>query len=244
MLYLEDKVAKIVDIVSKVLPKDGQIGVFDDDCDYFYGDYESKIYRALEKIDPFVEVNHGMSKMVIISSLIDYVIKIPLTGIWVQSCDENGDYIDDDYWFDEFAYGGGENGDDYCAEEVNIYETVLEEHPEYTFIFPETMFYKQIDGVKYYLQEKCKCGGGCLKEDSSEIAVSTGDEICTDRDHQYAPIQSLPWCIALVENYGVEMAKEVLKYLHQIQISDLHNGNIGYNKEGKPIILDFSGFDS
>ena len=244
MLYLEDKVAKIVNIVSTVMPKDGCLGVYDDDPDFIYGDLDGEIWRALENIDPLVEVNHGMSKIVIVSSIIDYVIKIPLTGVWFPEWDEETEeYNDDNTTFEPFSYGGGCDNDDYCAVEVDIYDETEYENPEYAFIFPKTFFYKEINKVKYYLQEKCKCGGGCDTSNSSHAAQTVGNELYEDANNEYGSVESLEWCISLVENYGVEKAKEVMKYLKKMNITDLHNGNIGY-RNGKPIILDYSGFDS
>lgn len=244
MLYLEDKIAKIVDIVSRILPSDGCMGVYDDDPDYIYGDLDGEIYNALWKLDPLVEVNHGMSKMVIVSSLIDYVIKIPLTGVWVPVWnEEEEEYDDEQTYFEPFSYGGGYDNDDYCAVEIDIYDEMMEENPEFSFVFPNTQFYKQINNVKYYIQEKCKCGGGSDTSNSSHEAQTVGDELYTDANNEYGSVESLAWCISLVENYGVEKAKDVMKYLKKMNITDLHNCNIGY-RNGKPIILDYSGFDS
>lgn len=245
MLYLEDKIAKIVDIVSTIMPKDGCLGVYDDDPDFIYGDLDGEIYNALRRLDPLVEVNHGMSKIVIVSSIIDYVIKIPLTGIWVPVWDEEEEeYNDDQTYFEPFSYGGGYDNDDYCAVEVDICDETEEENPEYSFIFPKTFFYKEINKVKYYLQEKCKCGGYDPNGSISVEIERTGRNLYEDKNKEYGTVQSLEWCISLVENYGVEKSKEIMKYLKEMNITDLHNGNIGYNKYGKPILLDFCGFDS
>lgn len=244
MLYLEDKVAKIVDIVSKVLPKDGCLGVYDDDPDYLYGDLDEEIYDALWHLDPLVQVNHGMSKIVIISSLIDYVIKIPLTGVWIPVWNEEyEDWEPDSTYFDPFSYGGGYDNDDYCAVEVDIYDKTMEDNPEFSFVFPDTQFYKQIGNIKYYIQEKCSCGGERDTSNSSHEAQVVGDELYEDADNEYGSVESLEWCISLVENYGVEKAREVMKYLKKMGITDLHDANIGY-RNGRPIILDYSGFDS
>lgn len=250
MLYLEDKVAKIVDIVSKILPTDGQMGVYDDDCDWIYGDYDGKIYEALKKIDPEVHVNHGMSKMVIVSSLIDCVIKIPLTGVyypeWPLDDDDEPMYDEEpEYNFDAFAYGGGEYEDDYCAVEYNIYENMLEENPEFEFLLAKTEFYKQINGVKYYLQEKCRCDHDY--EWSSKTMNSASEKDIEDSRNiikECRAFRSLPWCVALVEEYGVDVMKKAVDFIFNAHIDDLHGGNFGFTKNGKPIIIDYSGFDS
>ena len=235
MLYLEDKIAKIVDKVSKILPKDGLMGAWEESDGIFDGWDEDVLY-ALTNIDPDVDVCCGASKMVIIPSFCNYVIKIPLRGQWIENYNEEKDEYD--YYYSPFEFSGYGKGDDYCEAEVCIYEKTLEENPEYSFIFPETKFYKQINDVKYYLQEKCKQGEGFVKNlDTSKEVETTAENIRDTLD-----TGSLTWCIALAEHYGIELAKKITNFLEEERICDLHCGNIGYNMAGKPVIIDFSGF--
>ena len=44
--------------------------------------------------------------------------------------------------------------------------------------------------------------------------------------------------------YGIDIMKKAVDFIFNAGIDDLHGGNFGFNKNGKPIIVDYSGFDS
>lgn len=58
---------------------------------------------------------------------------------------------------------------------------------------------------------------------------------CYDRD------LDTTWGKLVISLYGKQITKKLCKFIKEYKINDLHGANIGY-KNGKPIILDFSGY--
>ena len=246
MLMLEDKLGKIINMVAERI-KGQDIGCYDDDG-YMYDGWDSALLFSLEKVDPDIRVAFGMSKMVIIPSFSQFVIKFPLKGSWTETdgfYNEEGkwkQYEDDDfhYEFCSFGYGGGENGDDYCALELSIYDRILEEAPDCSFIFPETYFYGEVEGTKFYLQKKCVEFDDAKQIKVSENSRRVGDELY----RHYCYVASPYWVNVLVEKAGETFAKKVLDVIEEFDITDLHNHNLGFDLiTGMPMIIDFCGFE-
>ena len=48
----------------------------------------------------------------------------------------------------------------------------------------------------------------------------------------------------VIATYGLDRANEFFDFIDNNNMaSDLHDGNLGYTKDGKPVILDWAGFD-
>lgn len=246
MLMLEDKIAKIINTVAEKI-QGCEIGCYDDDC-YIRDEWDTILLNLLKKVDPNIRVNYGISKIVIIPSFSNYVIKFPMKGTWYERDnwswnDETEEWEENDeeysYDFYDFSYGGGEHNNDYCALELDIYKRILEEAPDCAFIFPETSYYGKVRDTDFYLQKKCIELNDADEEEISEDSKAKGSELS-----RYTDLDSY-WVEVLVEKVGEIFAKKILDTIEDFNITDLHNHNIGFDLiTGMPMIIDFCGFDS
>jgi hypothetical protein len=65
-------------------------------------------------------------------------------------------------------------------------------------------------------------------------------------DIKYYGFADSQWVAVAIERYGKAMVDKLIDFLENnfpIVVKDLHNGNIGFRKNGEPIILDFSGWN-
>lgn len=195
----------------------------DDDWDLLE---EGNKYREYFENKGF-ECRNGVSKFVILPKDGNYVVKIPFGGnfYWNEKIE--------DYEFCEF------DTKDYCAVEAMIYEKAEEAGIEY--FFAGTRYGgKTGDGITpYYISEKAYDGGEVENKTptlaSAQIATSllVQNRSC-DLDRH--------WVTMAVECYGEEKVELLFTFIKDNHISDLHCGNLGFNIEGKPVILDYSSF--
>lgn len=247
MLMIEDKIAKMVDIVAEEI-KCTEIGCYDDDGT-MKDSWNTYLENLLMSVDPDVKVCYGVSKMVIVPSFGDIVIKFPLRGSWYDGDDcgywdeETDEYIEgeNEYNFCEYSYGGGDDGSDYCALEVSMYNDIIKQAPDCARVFPETKYYKEVKGTMFYTQKKCVELYEFETEEVTENSKKEGKELFANQ----STIDSDYWIQMLVEKLGYILAQKILNFIEDYGISDLHNHNIGFDiKTGIPMIIDFCGFES
>lgn len=106
--------------------------------------------------------------------------------------------------------------------------------------FPDTRFYGYIEGKALYAQEKVQtyydaCGRRAkFSEDSREKVKSLPTRCGIVKE----------WLATAIELTDIETVERLMLFLVENGIdSDLHNNNIGFNKNGFPVILDFSNYN-
>lgn len=197
------------------------------------------------------EAAYGATKMVIIPNDADYVIKVPFNGMWYDTETKNiyGEYE----WETEFEKFQNANDlelkeedndidnscpdDDYCRNELIKYNIAV----KYGFseFFPKTEWFKREGYHDIYIQEKCWTLYG---KDQKEVSQKTKDSY-EQRKNELICAISKEWLLQAIEWYGVDRLIEFLKFANKYRMNeDLHTNNVGFNAEGAPIILDFSGF--
>lgn len=130
-------------------------------------------------------------------------------------------------------YKERENDADYCELEAENYEKARAQGLER--YFAQTFLFKEVDGVKFYWQEKvtvdeeeiCRLSGCVSEDDNGEEYIDTDefDDMCDDK--------------------RVEMLfndKQLEEFIEENGINDLHSGNWGWTKDGRIVALDYSGF--
>lgn len=55
-----------------------------------------------------------------------------------------------------------------------------------------------------------------------------------------SPIDTKAWLTVFVNVFGEDKFSDLLEFCQVNRIEDLHTGNIGYDKEGNPVIIDFA----
>lgn len=133
---------------------------------------------------------------------------------------------------------------DFCYIEANNYKRAigcgLEDY------FAETFFFKRVDGIDLYLQEKVDCDSYSIEDNFFEYAEKIVE---WDKEKTGDEYNDAIW--ELVENFNVDAAlnavygegydtNRLIRFCGENNINDLHQGNLGY-KNGFPVIIDFSG---
>lgn len=203
----------------------------------------------------------GASKFVMVMQNKPFVVKIPFTGSY---CDDY-DYCESQYcvydsqgnsvWrpnpnydsnYDSyFEYECGEDGGyDYCATEVSIYNTAKEQYPGAELFLAETVRI----GDDMYVQQKATKIGGWGKVNNS-LSRDELNSIRESTSQKYKSAYRVPreWLVELVvyctNNNLLSEMEAFFAFLESESISDLHSNNVGFIND-KPVLIDYSGFDS
>lgn len=179
----------------------------------------------------------GATKLVILFPGADYVIKIPFNGQYTYNAD-------DELIFWEFENGSFGRTWDYCLGEVEQYERAKKEGLEN--FFAKTEFIGYVSGHPIYVQERATIYEEVAQEkdrqkNSWERRKSARD-LCDSNG--YSCFNGL-WISDLQDYCGGPDDELFCSFMDYVTdyISDLHMGNVGYI-DGKPVLVDYAGFDS
>lgn len=201
-------------------------------------------YRT--SILPVDDWDNGASKFVLLPRGKDYVVKIPYSGGWYQPDDEWDDEIEEwvaqEACFEEFegSYVHGESTWDYCAREEYLYKLAVKYGVEKYFLHTQCIGY--VNDHPIYVQERAD-EIGYEKEGSShskEERDSTKEELKRRGLNGHL---NIGWSIEFLAAYGYDEYEKLINFLENEYVCDLHSGNIGY-KNGKPVLIDYCGFES
>ena len=176
----------------------------------------------------------------------DYVVKIPFMGFYCLP----GDVYDEDEdinnivmtadIIDADPFGENANAWDYCERESNLYEMAMKSHLEE--FFAGTYFIGVYNGCPIYISEYVdKYGWPRVQqkkfqnEDDYEKIVSNlenGEEAFGKKITLY-----------LIEKYGKEKIVNLLHFIDDYDICDLHSGNVFFTQNGNLKIVDYSGYN-
>lgn len=162
-----------------------------------------------------LSVNYGATKYCLIDNQGDYVIK----------------------WDKDTSYGDTEK-------EYEVYQKAIEKG--IAFLFPQTEILCRINGVAIVLQRKVdySCGNMSYKQEDAlnyqcrTVKIEMVQKV--DRNIYRSRVPNL-WIKSLICIYGKKITKLFEEFTHEQKINDLHSNNVGY-LNGKPIVLDFSGY--
>ena len=199
----------------------------------------------------------GASKMCIIPSEGDMVIKLPFKGNIYYDIEGNP-------FIERFECSGSESSTwDYCLAEVELYNKVVAAGFE-CFLAKTEAYGNTYDGHPMYIQEKVKvyCEGAAPskevsvgnKEKSKTIMQSYRNYLLNNSTEEMSREQLIGWTFSetgeyfiasLIDAYGYDRVADFSKwvFLNARNIAtDLHRGNIGYREsDGTPCLLDFTG---
>ena len=241
ILLLEDKLAKVMNNIKNSVPMD--FGSWEDGDDE-YATIERACINAGLQYDEF-SVSCGASKVVACINGCDSVLKVPYSGVWCYQCEEvdeeTGEVIqEEDEFFEPFCGAeNSENNTDYCLSEFEKYIALKEAGLE--MFFPKTEIFGECESGYVLKQEKVITWYDAKEKQSSEDSKNKAKNNYFDFGAPKA------WIALAIDWYGEELVNKLVKYCKEVDgdiDSDLHYNNIGFNKEGAPIILDFSGFSN
>jgi len=226
--------------------------------EYLYGfSLNDEGYFGEEDVDYLVsgipaeeefDYDTGATKCVLIPVKGEFVIKIPFNGC-VCSCstcdvEEPLECDRDSCPYHAFENGGGEYSDDYCALEVERYEFIKENYPEFIDFFLPLEKIMEVKHYPVYIQPKCEIFDYLDSEDLIESSTSK-ESIKTVRSDAANQISApAEWLAICFDNLDKDINKynRFITMLKETRISgDLHSKNLGFYKN-HAIILDYAGF--
>ena len=213
-----------------------------------------KIYYNENRLDynppDNYEIRSGASKLVLISDDEDYVIKIPFAGYTYSAyrdsdnSEEESDDDDNDNdnsndeledYFEEFhgATEDNENCWDYCYKEELI--GFAAEQSNYEKIFIPTLYIDELNNNRIYVQKKINTPN-VIKYPSRESRQIYDDKY-SDENYIGNELGGL-----FIDIYGEEEANNIMKFIRDNGVGDLHRGNY-YVDIDKIIIFDYAGYN-
>lgn len=216
-------------------------------------DYEGDAYALQSHLrslfDNDIEFRFGASKMVIMSDAWDFVLKIPFNGAYeFDECSYDDDYeenpnvCEDDYFvFERYSGADSECCWDYCDAEDNKYMKAEDAELEQYFAKTDFLCFSKY-GYPIYIQQKC---AGCNYDKPRDHATF---ELAQDKisSRHSGGVYCAEWIADFITCYGEDEFDRLSEFLDSDDdlSSDLHYENVGYTMEGKPIIMDYAGFNS
>ncbi len=214
----------------------GTIDGLKDDIDYQKGFHRYSYERVIE--DAFdslhCSVYWGATKCVLVPAEFDYVIKIPFN---CQGC------IDPVERCPRF-YGAryvltGEEGEDYCRAEAEVYEAAKRKGLEQ--FFAETVFAMEYKGLPLYVQPKCEDDDNSKERTSKIKTLESDDAADFFQNYDSAASMSEEMIFNFLVDYGEEKVEQLFYFLDDIGASDFHDGNWAFLNK-KAVLIDYASY--
>ena len=191
-------------------------------------------------------ISAGASKMCIIfEGLMDWVIKIPL----MYDCSRREENTRKQWFAEDIknGYFGSylHYSPDLCKEEVNLYKAAVEAGIDK--VFAEEKKVMTYHGIPIYAQ--ARIDSNFMNSDRSDDEPD--DELDDEIEEKLWTIETSSSIDDLFElqpfmedlyNYTGKNFLNVMSFIVDNDINDLHNENVGYDFNGHPIFFDYSGF--
>lgn len=188
-------------------------------------------YSHLTNLDGITDYDVGASKLVLfLDGVDDFVIKLPLHGAayWYESLD-GFDTMDKDV-VEEWSK-------DYCEQEAYIYSEFCYEDDDYVNMLAGTWYVGNYGIVPVYVSEKVKNYGNCA---ASADSTSKAEEYIRE-SQDYTLGKDL--LSVFIEHWGYKKAVKFSRLLRKHDADDdICSRNCGLDKQGRIVVLDYSGF--
>ncbi len=199
----------------------------------------------------------GASKLVFkMEDESDWVFKIPLFGeSWYDDYEDEYPCFQDEFYniarYFEFDKDDADNRPDssmwnYCELEEYIGGYVSRFYPDLAPMFAKTYHIGWFGDVPVYVSECCETSwlSKYTELTNSQEYKSAFSKSATQRwssAHRTAELSTAQKvCFDL--SWGEELSCKLCQLIQDIHISDLHGGNVAYDREGKLRIIDYSGY--
>jgi len=205
------------DVLKLNIPE--QFGLNEDDD--WGGDLDFVVDQFKEED---IRYDNGCSKFVIFLND-DEVVKIPFNGYHYYN-DE-----DEEEGFCEF------NNSDYCDIEAEIYQDAVV--AGLSHFFAKTVFAGFTEKTHYpiYLSERV-----IPFEDKDYESIKPSEDSVNKANNMITSISSR-WLACAIDYYGQEEVSRLVDFIREERVGDFHAGNVGFRKDGAPVLLDYSGYN-
>lgn len=228
LLLLEDKLAKVADVIEKEL---NDVIEFGGDSDYGYYKVVDDIAWALDKKHLQAHTHHGISRMGVTIEGCSKVLKVEFDGEYVYD-----DWLDEENEKYEERFCKFET--DYCYSEMDIYEEACQTGVE--MFFAEVTPYRDIEHDRTIFMQDYVIP---VNHDHSDRTTSA-DSLEKAQNEDRA-VRDINWVANAIEKYGLEAYRKFVNFIYDTRpevSDDLHLGNVGYRLDGTPCILDYAGW--
>lgn len=207
-----------------------------------YGDdFIRFIAEAAEKIDENASVYCGMTKCVIVFPEVSRVLKIPFSGLYFKDDCSNFHFHNFINATKDIPHPDSEW--DYCETESYLYEKAKEDG--FSEFLAEEELYEWCNDMPIYTQAKAKVAfvtNGYVGLSEDEI-INIKEKIRDSETLTMSPFYG-DWLVKAVSKYGVPRIEDfVINFIRKYNIKDLHLGNIGYDINGNPVLIDWSSWN-
>lgn len=185
----------------------------------------------------------GATKVVLFYDKEDrYVFKIPIYGEYIANEGTINSYTDANI----YLRGTDIPNNNYCAREA--YLTKMAQKVQVDDMIAKTFFLTEVNGVPIYISEKAE---SFLYGDISKTTpISRETEDIVEQMFSSYPDEldsigfghNTPLLEIFIEQYGEQKGWDLLSFLVDYSINDIHYSNVGVTKDGKLKLIDYSGY--
>lgn len=186
------------------------------------------------------EVKLGASKVVLLFRKAGFVIKIPFKGYYHYDDSEQDKYDYTTWSF--YEYTSVEDGD-YIKEEIRLYNDEIKK-AGFSHLFAKNKFLCECaNDVPIYYQEEMICADDMDYHEISKKDTRKLVSIFKKRSSWNSYLNCLPetFILKTIKFFGEDYTIRFCDFLDS-NIDDLRSANIGFRKNGMPVILDYAGF--
>lgn len=241
MLMIEDKYGKLMDIFNKFIKEKTHFGKSDysDTCCEVDDITAYLCWNLAETGFQKLYAAGGVSKVALVSEELTYVLKVPFAGRFYESWNKETESYDE-IW-EDFQYAPYCNdGSDYCLSEVEIYQKAIEYGVE--CMFAKTEVFNTLEcGLPVYIQERVIL----IDNSKARNFTPTEDSLTKAKKNFCCEPCYAEWKAIAIDLYGEEFLNKFFDFINDVCpecSEDLHCGNYGFTPDGRPVILDYSGW--
>ena len=220
-----------------------------------YADFYSYFLDSYTYID-YDWCKNGVTKLCFhFHEFPQYVIKIPFRGKAVVLDNNEGIISEDEFLVDPLCAcdvydyeGAAHNGYydiediyDYCEAENYVYDKAIDNcvdefvaSTEYLCSINDIPIY-----ISTYVEEEYD------ESEAKENVQSTSLELAKKykKKYEYMTPFSIVKLALFIQQYGILKAHNFIRFLNNYAVEDFHDGNFGFDEEGKLKLIDYSSFD-
>lgn len=227
--------------------------------------------REIEETDD-VTIEYGASRFVIIPCDLPYVIKLSITGLYdtqVTMCreplEDEEEGITEDFWLTEYnrlAENGTLEDENWvevsrkflCYKEHTGYDLMEyendlcyeaeEDYPECADMLLENTWVGRYNGISVWIQRKVEGTQGEIGDYSQFTSASKEEQETVYKSYEILWDDELDndFILAILRKYGPDITEKAMRMMNALGLSDLHASNVGYLRDGSPVLLDYGGY--